>query len=575
MPIFLHALSLKNYRGIGAEAQYIGPFKSCNFFIGTNNSGKSCILNFISRHLTAASQQNRLTLSPLEVHLGAVDSQMEVGFGVPLEVACQEFRNLLNDRPSDLMYRALSAAEKLLTNLSEGGIIWTSAGGTDLNQIRLKNDPLSDPLTKLDRDEWKYLWQSLTAHSGGDLKEHWVPQVASHVARRLMRAYPAPKIIPAKRQIGVTGESFDDFSGEGLIDRLAELQNPRPTERHLKNSFEKINRFLQDVTGDKTAMIEIPHDRHEVLVHKGERVLPLSSLGTGIHEVVMIATFCTLTENGIVCIEEPEIHLHPLLQKKLIRYINANTSNQYFIATHSASVIDQANAAVFHVTHEEAATKIRLLTAAAQRFQVCHDLGYRASDLLQANAIIWVEGPSDRVYLKHWIAAVDPSLQEGIHFSVMFYGGRLLSHLGANDDEVSEFISLRRLNRNMAIIIDSDKKTAQSRLNDTKTRIVREFEEASDPAWITAGREIENYVPNDVLSLALSETYLSFLETQSDDKYAHHLYFYQKGPKRELQTEVDKVKVARAVCKYPADLTVLDLQKQVGRIVKMIQAANA
>ena len=61
---------------------------------------------------------------------------------------------------------------------------------------------------------------------------------------------------------------------------------------------------------------------------------------------------------------------------------------------------------------------------------------------MQANSVIWVEGPTDRIYLNHWIQPVDPALKEGLHYSIMFYGGRLLSHLTANDPEVDEFISL-------------------------------------------------------------------------------------------------------------------------------------
>ncbi|MRV76099.1 hypothetical protein GJ700_30740 [Duganella sp. FT92W] len=97
--------------------------------------------------------------------------------------------------------------------------------------------------------------------------------------------------------------------------------------------------------------------------------------------------------------------------------------------------------------------------------------------------------------MKHWVNAVAPEPQEGIHYSIMFYGGRLLSHLSANDNDICEFISLRSLNRNMAIIIDSDRKSAHSGVNDTKKRVIEEFRRNSEPAWLTAGRERENYIP--------------------------------------------------------------------------------
>ncbi len=101
-------------------------------------------------------------------------------------------------------------------------------------------------------------------------------------------------------------------------------------------------------------------------------------------------------------------------------------------------------------------------TRSAKRFDVCQDLGYKASDILQSNAIIWVEGPSDRIYLQHWIKSMAPELREGSDFSIMFYGGRLLSHLHMEDgdsenEDVQSLIAVRQLNRHMAVVIDSDK----------------------------------------------------------------------------------------------------------------------
>jgi predicted ATPase len=579
MSVFLHALKLKNYRGIGPTAQKIGPFSSCNFFIGTNNSGKSCVLNFISAHLGSLGkpgngQSSHLSLQPFEVHLGATASQVEIGLGVPLSVFESDLLELSKKRDGAIFIPIPDIIRKLSEKISESGMVWLEINALSLSEPKIRNGKIEELRRLIPDNEWRILWETLTGNYNGDILVHWVPQVISKILPLLQIQYPIAKIIPAKRRIGSKGGAFGDFSGTGLIDRLAELQNPGPTERMLRTDFEKINKFLQDVTGDESAMIEIPHDRHEVLVHKDTRVLPLSSLGTGIHEVVMIAAFCTLTRSSIVCIEEPEIHLHPLLQKKLVGYITKNTDNQYFIATHSASIVDQVGAAVFHVTQENGCAKIDLITSPSQRFRVCQDLGYRASDLMQTNAIVWVEGPSDRIYINHWIKSIDATLQEGIHYSIMFYGGRLLSHLDANDDEVSEFISLRRLNRNMAIVIDSDKKSSRDRINDTKRRVADEFLDHSDIAWITAGREIENYIPTTQLESVLAQTYTSFGTVVSADKFAHRLHFFQKGPGSKIKTDIDKVKIARTVCQLPADLGEFDLKLKLSQIVSMIRSAN-
>ena len=162
-------------------------------------------------------------------------------------------------------------------------------------------------------------------------------------------------------------------------------------------------------------------------------------------------------------------------------------------------------------------------------------------------------------------------LVEGTHYSIMFYGGRLLAHLTADDSEVDNFISLRRLNRNLAILIDSDKDGARNRINATKRRVRDEIDKGPGFAWITKGREIENYVSPELLAEAVKAVHPKAKRLIEDGQFTRCLG-YETGQGDVKQA--DKIKVAHEVIKHPANLDVLDLDKQMVRLVEFIRNCN-
>jgi predicted ATPase len=581
MTVFLEGLAAQFYRGIGAETQFIAPFGTMNFFIGANNAGKSIVLRLIADHVANAVAGNPPKLKDaVEAFRGSPSGQFVLALGSQeSEVVAKIIASKRGVQFQPQSYQSQNlkyALERVVRSMARDGQVWRYQ---DSNRDPAML-PLVDPAAANDwTGEWYKLWNILTNRSGGGPLQDWIPETIQAIVRHVSLSLPEIHLVPAKRALGDKGAPYDDLSGKGLLDELAKLQSPSLDKQDDLKKFARINGFLQEVTGKRDARLTVPAEREHLLVQMDNKVLPLSALGTGIHEVILIAAFSTIHDGSIMCIEEPEIHLHPVLQRKLIAYLAANTSSQYFIATHSAAFMDTPDAHIFHVVNDGVQTRVRAaLTKESQR-NVLDDLGYQASDILQANAVIWVEGPSDRIYLNHWIKHFDDRLIEGIHYSIMFYGGGLISHLTTTDDVVADFIALRQLNRNMAILMDSDRSEDSAPLKPHAQRIVEELASGGGIAWITAGREVENYVEGDRLQKALKALHPRvYKDAGPTGRFDHAFHFYRDNPSRpgyrETFKDGDKVGAARLVCETPPDLSRLDLRERLEELCLMICKAN-
>ena len=330
--------------------------------------------------------------------------------------------------------------------------------------------------------------------------------------------------IPEFRQIR-DGEPYS-FDGTGLVSLLASLKSPDVGKDEDKAKFARIQALVQRLLHLPGAMLDVPpEDPTKIIVeHDGLRLPMVGSYGTGVHELVILVTAITSQENVLWCIEEPEIHFHPTLQQEFLEYATTETENQYLISTHSPTLINahgsmptdvSSEIQVFHLRLQNNTTVGSPIAKDEQSLVALADLGVKASDILQTNGVVWVEGPSDRIYLRRWIEVVAPELAEGVDYSIVLYGGKdNLGHLSAVRDKVSDSaedegsdgpLDILRINQNAIVVIDSDRQQSGEELSAEKQRILEECEVSGVLCWVTDGREIENYVSEDVINTALEE----------------------------------------------------------------------
>lgn len=254
--------------------------------------------------------------------------------------------------------------------------------------------------------------------------------------------------------------------------------------------------------------------------HKG--LVPLSKSGSGLKTVLLVLLNLLVIpdvegkekSNFVYAFEELENNLHPALLRRLFRYIeNYAVTEQatIFLTTHSSTALDffgtSEHAQIIRVSHDGESARATPVSAHFDRLGVVSELGARPSDLLQANGIVWVEGPSDRVYLNRWIELYsDGRLREGRDYQCAFYGGALLARAQFTPPEGADeaLANLFQVNPNIVVVCDGDRSSVRSRLRDRVRRIREEVERTpGGHPWITRAKEIENYLPGGVLEQAL------------------------------------------------------------------------
>jgi len=257
------------------------------------------------------------------------------------------------------------------------------------------------------------------------------------------------------------------------------------------------------------------------LTESSKGLIPLSRSGSGLKTILLVLLNLLVVPemNGlskgqiVFAFEELENNLHPALLRRLLNYIEkfaVDAQCPIFLTTHSSIALDyfslSKHTQVVRVTHDRTSAQAVVVETHFERLQSLSDLGARPSDLLQANGIIWVEGPSDRIYLNRWIDLFsDGTVQEGRDYQCAYYGGVLLAGVAFSslEEKFDDFVNLANINPNVIVVCDSDR---SSKYVPLKSRVARVQEECAKlpsgkgHSWITGTREIENYIPGELLS---------------------------------------------------------------------------
>lgn len=209
--------------------------------------------------------------------------------------------------------------------------------------------------------------------------------------------------------------------------------------------------------------------------------VPLSKMGSGVKTIIQVLLNMIVipvmekkkTEEYVFGFEELENNLHPSMQRRLFKFIAHFAKNEnsiFFITTHSSIVIDlftsDKNAQIVHVENRGINSITKSVSCHSDNRGILKDLDYKASDVLLSNGVIWVEGPSDSIYLELLLdlykKKVDRSNNinhcvQSLSTAIWKYAGFTDFNWADVDAEIeNRIISLAKINHNHLVVLDRD-----------------------------------------------------------------------------------------------------------------------
>lgn len=411
----LHS-KLPYMKAIGIEFKDFACFKSqfvhvrpgVNLLVGKNNAGKTALLRALSSLFALPIHgQPRSFSADLGGYLAPGANEILFDLICSVDEGDEVF---VEGAPPDLWARATR----------EGFLRWNFRIVVNGRQIEFTHAILTMPRAGLESAPW----QAAVIHSsgGGVFVDRVRYPELSHVTRRQVSlrdfathdGMPDPfrqgmfvnvplaqftnvKFVNAHRVVNVRNQL------QTVTDLPGDAQNLAPFLMTLqgrdRETFEAIERFVVTVFPEFKHVNLVPRENNQLFIDMTERAtdrrIPLDSCGTGVEQILTLATFILTTPKpGLILLDEPHSYLHPSAERFLVQFLAEHPEHAYVISTHSAVLMNSVEPA--RVTH--IAPPGRPFSPSPDNpeySRILFDLGYRNSDAMFNDQLVLVEGPTD------------------------------------------------------------------------------------------------------------------------------------------------------------------------------------
>lgn len=433
--MFKH-LGVKNYKGITKKIDLLNLGR-INILCGKNNSGKTSILE-------------------------AIAIIKSVGFPIT------------NENSSQLKKTFLAEAERYSNPHPKNSMTWFDQYISKLVQDNTilyfdeKQEFLNNFETELRKD------QKIGRNDPKIFKpDRLFDQFLENEAQK-----HKPIMIPPKRHLeskyNIKMDQKVEPNGIGVLNRLFYLKNQDLDSSDFK-TYEKIYNAFFEITGHRFNIIPDQSNNITLYFKRSEsNWINSDACGLGLSDVLIILDLSIDSDSTLILLEEPESHLHPDMQRRLLYFLHENVDKQFFMTTHSNIFLDNAIIDKVYFTSFNGSVAVNDYTS---RASILDDLGYSITDNLVSDLVILVEGPKDIPIIEEYLKKMN--LYDQYDIKIWPLGGDIMDQLD---------LSVFAQNYSIIGLVDNDPGSGQIR-----DRFIANCQKYNIPIIRLTRYSIENY----------------------------------------------------------------------------------
>lgn len=401
------SLKIRHFKSI--QNMWIQNIENALILVGQNNTGKTTVLDAIR----AVGGVYRMKPEDFD----------EDGSNIEIEVALSYQEEDLRQLQSNGMisrYRRLDAWKsdfaKKLPSFQNGVMTFTFVANRD-GKVRYedgfrKNNPyIKEAFPKIyfvdaERNLSPFQNDMLLLQEDALLKKMRANSCLFNQAKKCNHCFSCIGLLNQK-----TPQELTVFETSKLLDYKLYQLNLDEFARKVNRNFRKNGgqeKILYSMNRNVESMLTVTTE----IYHPTQQVTrPIERMSKGMRSVYMLSLLETYMEDdnrmpSIIMIEDPEIFLHPTMQKTSgdILY-RLSKKNQVIFSTHSPNLLPDFNSRQIRqmVLNEEGYPAIRKKTDISV---ILDNLGYTATDLMNVDFVFIVEGKQDKsrlpLLLKHY-----------------------------------------------------------------------------------------------------------------------------------------------------------------------------